>query len=118
MLLNFWACWCAPCLAEIRHLIEYQDKYGPQGLQVVGLGLDNPKKLGNVKRSLGINYPVVAVNETESRLVLKAWGNKSGLVPYSVLFDREGRVVWSLRGILTDRESSSLVEPLLGSGGK
>ena len=113
LLINFWASWCAPCQAEIRHLVEYQRQFGPQGLQVVGLGLDDPRKLANVQRSLGINYPILVVEEKESRSVLRAWGNKSGLVPFSVIFDRSGRVVQAHKGIIDDGLFDTLVKPLL-----
>ncbi len=113
ILLNFWASWCAPCLAEIGHLNDYQREFGPHGLQVVGLGLDDPRKLRNVQRTLQINYPVLALNEKKSRSTLTAWGNKSGMIPFSVLFDANGRVVKAHRGIIDDNVFNSLIKPLL-----
>jgi len=113
LLLNFWASWCAPCQAEIRHLTGYQREFGPAGLQVVGLGLDELRKMRNVQRSLQINYPLLAIDEKESREVLRSWGNKSGLIPYTVIFDRRGQVVQAHRGILDDEQFDALVKPLL-----
>lgn len=113
LLLNFWASWCAPCLAEIRHLMEFQREYGEAGLQIVGLGLDEPRKLKNVQRSLHINYPILVVDKKESRRILRAWGNKTGLIPYSVIFDKQGKVVKAHRGIIDKRQFETLVMPLL-----
>ncbi len=113
LLLNFWASWCAPCLVEIRHLTDYQREFGSDGLQVVGLGLDDVRKLRNVQRSLKINYPVLAIEEKESRAILRSWGNNSGLIPYTVIFDRSGQVVQAHRGILDDAQFDALVKPLL-----
>jgi peroxiredoxin len=113
LLINFWASWCAPCQAEIRHLVEYQQAFGPQGLQVVGLGLDSPRKLRNVQRSLGINYPILVVDAKESRSILRSWGNKSGLIPFTVIFDKSGRVVRAHKGIIDDQQFDLLVKPLL-----
>lgn len=113
LLLNFWASWCAPCLAEIKHLIDYQREFGPQGLQVVGLGLDDPRKLKNVQRSLQMNYPILAAKEKESKSILGAWGNKTGLIPFSVIFDKSGHVVRAHRGIIDDQQFDAMVKPLL-----
>ncbi|MEJ2694795.1 MAG: TlpA disulfide reductase family protein [Candidatus Thiodiazotropha sp.] len=113
LLLNFWASWCAPCLAEIKHLVEFQRKFGPRGLQVVGLGFDEARKLHNVKRSFQINYPILVADQKQSRSILKAWGNKTGLIPYTVIFDRQGKVVRAHRGIIDEQQFESLVMPLL-----
>lgn len=113
VLLNFWASWCAPCQAEIRHLVGFQRSYADRGLQVIGLGLDDARKLGNVARSLEINYPVLVAAEEKSRKILRAWGNKSGLIPYSLVFDRQGQLVSAHRGILDEERFNTLVIPLL-----
>lgn len=115
LLLNFWASWCAPCQAEIKHLIDYQRQYGAHGLQIVGLGLDDPRKLKNVQRTLQISYPILRAEEKESRQILNAWGNKTGLIPYTVIFDRQGRVVQAHRGIIDDQLFDKLVKPLLSA---
>jgi thiol-disulfide isomerase/thioredoxin len=44
VLVNFWATWCAPCRVEIPWLIEFQEKYGPQGFVVVGVAMDDEGK--------------------------------------------------------------------------
>lgn len=44
VLVNFWATWCQPCRAEIPWLIELQKKYGPQGLVILGIAMDDEGK--------------------------------------------------------------------------
>jgi peroxiredoxin len=113
LLLNFWASWCAPCLSEIKYLKEYQQKFGPSGLQVIGLGIDQPRKLSNVKRSLQINYPILLLDENRSRSTLKAWGNDSGMIPFTVIFDKSGRFVTAHRGIIDEQLFNTRIKPLL-----
>jgi peroxiredoxin len=113
VILNFWATWCSPCLSEIREFVAYQEQYETHGLQIVGVGMDEEKKLRNVQRTLEINYPVLVADPKKNGALMESWGNKSGIVPYSVVIDRNGRVVYSLQGQI-DRDSfNENILPLL-----
>jgi peroxiredoxin len=115
--LNFWATWCSPCLSEIRDFVAYQEQYKTRGLQIVGVGLDEEKKLRNVQRTLEINYPVLVADPKKNGALMEQWGNNSGIVPYSVVIDRHGQVVHTYRGQL-DRDSfNENILPLLGKDG-
>src|SRR5690606_18171975 len=60
ILMDFWATWCGPCKVEIPHFIEFQEKYGSQGLQVVGISVDDTaEKLLPYIEQMGMNYPVL-----------------------------------------------------------
>jgi len=112
ILLNFWASWCSPCQTEIRDLVAWQTAYGKQGLQVVGIGMDNEVKLRNVHRTLEINYPVLFTNSPADPLMSR-FGNRAGMVPYSVLISRAGEVVYTHAGVITREMFDEQVIPLL-----
>jgi cytochrome c biogenesis protein CcmG/thiol:disulfide interchange protein DsbE len=61
VVLNFWATWCPPCKAEIPWFIEMQKRYGAQGLQIVGINMDDgdPKDVVKFAAENSINYPVL-----------------------------------------------------------
>jgi peroxiredoxin len=88
VLLDFWATWCTPCRGEIPHFVELQNKYGDQGLQVIGISMDDgPKPVREFYQQFKMNYPVAVGNEK----VAEAYGGVFGL-PVTFLIGRDGRV--------------------------
>jgi peroxiredoxin len=60
VLVNFWAAWCTPCAEEVPQFIALQKKYQAQGLQVIGVSVeDDAGELRNFYRKYQMNYPVV-----------------------------------------------------------
>jgi len=94
VLLDFWATWCAPCREEIPHFVEMQDKYGKQGLQVIGISMDDgPKPVREFYHELKMNYPVALGTEK----VAESYGGVLGL-PVTFLIDRNGRMAAKYTG--------------------
>ena len=119
IVLNFWASWCAPCQVELPHLIEYQRRYGALGLQVIGVGLDAPGKLENVARTLQIPFPVLHASPDKGGLeILRRWGNPHGVLPFNVVIDRDGTILFRRIGILDEEAFESLLLPILKSKGR
>jgi cytochrome c biogenesis protein CcmG/thiol:disulfide interchange protein DsbE len=88
VLLDFWATWCAPCRTEIPHFVEMQNKYGPQGFQVIGISMDDDAKpVREFYQQHQMNYPV-AVGDDK---LAQQFGGVLGL-PVNFLIDREGRI--------------------------
>jgi len=88
VLLNFWATWCAPCRSEIPHFVEMQNKYGPQGFQVIGISMDDDAKpVREFYQEYKLNYPV-AVGDDK---LAERYGGVLGL-PINFIIDREGRI--------------------------
>ena len=89
ILLDFWATWCAPCKQEIPRFVEWQHQYGAQGLQVIGLSLDDTSEpVQDYARSININYPVALANEQ----VASRYGGILG-VPVNFVIARDATIV-------------------------
>ena len=116
IVINFWATWCSPCLYEIPSFVTYQEEYQARGLQIIGVGLDEVRKLRNVQRSLEINYPVLVADPAVYGGLMERWGNSSGVVPYSVVIGQDGLVKHAHHGLLSREDFDEFVMPLLDKG--
>jgi thiol-disulfide isomerase/thioredoxin len=89
VLLDFWATWCAPCREEIPHFVEMQEKYRGQGLEIVGVSVDDSvDPVRKFYQEYKMNYPVVMGDEK----LAGAYGGILGL-PIAFLIDRDGKIV-------------------------
>ncbi len=112
LVLNFWATWCAPCREEIPGFIKFQDQYGARGVQFVGLAIDQKERVGPYARDIGINYPVL-VGGLESMDFARQVGNWRGVLPFTLVIDRSGRIATAEIGVLRPDKLESLLKPLL-----
>lgn len=88
VLLDFWATWCGPCRTEIPHFVEMQNKYGPEGFQVIGISMDDDAKpVREFYQQYKLNYPA-AVGDDK---LAERYGGVLGL-PVNFILDREGRI--------------------------
>ncbi len=111
ILLDFWATWCGPCKVEIPHFIEFQQKYGPKGLQVVGISVDDPvDKLAPYVKEMGMNYPVLQGLGHDA--VQDAYGPILG-IPVSVMISRDGKICATHTGLTGKDVFAAEIESLL-----
>ncbi|HIE4007707.1 TPA: TlpA family protein disulfide reductase [Stenotrophomonas maltophilia] len=92
LLINVWASWCAPCVEEMPELARFADAQGDNGVQVLGIALDTPDDVRAFLLRVPVDYPIV-VETPGPRDASVQLGNTQGLLPYSVLFDAQGRLV-------------------------
>ena len=95
VLVNLFATWCSPCIAEIPDLIRLQNSHpdlAVVGLQVMDIG---GEPLTTFRARLGINYPTIDANDSPD--VERAFGGPD-VLPMSYILDREGRIVATLTG--------------------
>jgi peroxiredoxin len=113
VLLNFWATWCQPCKIEMPWFAELQKQYGPEGLQIVGIAVDedaSPDDLAKFAGSLGVNYPILVGQES----VENQYGGVQFL-PATLYIDREGKIVDKVFGLKGRGEIEDSIKKALGS---
>lgn len=111
---NFWATWCAPCREEIPLLIATREKHKALGVEIVGIAIDNAAKVREFSASFAISYPVLLAGSDGLELMRKL-GNSSGGLPYTVVVDRNGKVVHRKLGALKAGDLDSILRPLTRS---
>lgn len=112
VLLNFWATWCPPCRYEIPGFIRLQRRYGDQGLQIVGISIDNPEAVARYWQEMKINYPLLLADDSTFEL-MSAYGNRPGSLPYSVVIGRDGGIIATRLGVYEEAALEKLIQPLL-----
>ena len=112
LVINFWATWCPPCLEEIPHFIDLQDKYGDQGLQFLGIALEDVEAVVRFADEIGINYPLL-VGEQEVIKLAGKFGNRIGGLPYTVILDRSGNINFIKQGPLSISKAEQVITSLL-----
>lgn len=112
LMINFWATWCPPCRREMPAFIELQEKYQDKGFTILGIALDEKQAVIDFTDPMGMNYPILMA-EQEGIKLSKAYGNKLGVLPFTVIIDRKGNIIHRQRTELTYEQVEGMIKPLL-----
>jgi len=100
VMLNFWGTWCPPCRKEIPDLINLQEKYSKDGLEIVGITLSSGSA-SDIKKFVDdkdINYTILTdMGNSETQQVTmeysQAIGQQISSIPTTLVIDRDGYIV-------------------------
>lgn len=112
LIVNFWATWCTPCREEIPLFVRLQQEYAVKNLHFVGISIDQTDKVSAFAKEFRINYPLVIAGMEGVELSRRA-GNQAGVLPYTVLLDRQGRLATSLLGGVDEARLRAAINPLI-----
>ncbi len=118
VVVNFWATWCGPCVAELPALAALSRNYQGRGLTVIGISMDTPSLLHSRVEPLlaqkGIMYPVYLARTPDPETLIRAFGGGwQGDLPQTFIYDRQGHLGKALGQPHTTRELEALVKPYL-----
>jgi thiol-disulfide isomerase/thioredoxin len=109
VLLNFWASWCSPCIQEMPLLDAYALEQGEQGVQVIGIALDEAKNVRSFLTDHPVSYPIWldTPGRNDSSVI---YGNTKGALPYSVLIGANRRIVAQKWGAFEDQTLKTWID--------
>lgn len=113
VLVDFWATWCGPCVAELPNVRQVYDRHHQDGFEVVGVSLDNSReRLAAFVRERQLPWPQIFFDEDGSR----GWANPLArqyditAIPSMFLIDQQGQVAASdVRGESLERAVAGLL---------
>ena len=97
MLVNFWATWCGPCKILTPWLVDLQNQYQPQGLEIIGFALDedaSQAEMAEFADKLRVNYMVLIGNEK----MAEAYGGVPAM-PDTFFIGRDSGRLWTVLSV-------------------
>ena len=119
LLVNFWATWCEPCRDEFPDLIKIDKEYRPRGLDFITVSLDDfseiKTEVPKFLQQMGATMPAYLLNVADPEPSIKGvdptWG---GALPATVLYDKDGKIVFKHFGRIKPAELQAAVDKLVG----
>lgn len=112
LIVNYWATWCHPCREEMPGFSRLQDKYRDKGVQFVGISIDTADKIIEFQKLTPVSYPLligdIGVMENSAKL-----GNARQALPFTAVFDQQGRLVATKLGRLAEPELERQLKELI-----
>lgn len=110
VVVDFWATWCGPCRGEIPGYVALQEKYGKDGLVVIGVSLDQagPAVVKKFAKENRINYTLVMGDDK----AIDAFGGFD-VIPTTFLIGRDGKIRHQKSGAMPHEEYEALVKQAL-----
>lgn len=115
LIVNFWARWCAPCREEIPELVRLDAAQGADGIEVIGVAIEEADKLEAVRdfaKTYNMSYPVLLAAKNGIPL-MKALGNPQAGLPFTVYIGRDGKPAGSKMGLVRRADLEASAQALL-----
>jgi thiol-disulfide isomerase/thioredoxin len=112
LVINFWATWCPSCREEMPDLVALQTQHAAQGVQVIGVALEDKAPVEEYLDFVKINYPTLIAGDQGMALAGQL-GNRAEAIPFTVVVDRHGMIANRHLGKFTKSELETVIESMV-----
>ncbi len=118
VVLNIWATYCPPCVAEMPELAAFYNKHEGKDVVFISLSADEPEdiesKIRPFQAKLNLPFPIYVLNESDPKKFMKAVKTElTGVIPATLFYDTRGNAKRVWIGALTEEKLEELLKPLL-----
>jgi thiol-disulfide isomerase/thioredoxin len=119
-LINLWATWCGPCVAEFPELVTIMHLYRDRGLEFVTISADDPSRKDKAlsflkgKQASGPNY--LYTGDDKYKMIEAVDPKWDGALPYTMLVDPNGKIIYGKQGIIDPEALKKIIwdDPTMG----
>ena len=116
LVVNFWARWCGPCRKEIPDLAEMHARYKEKGLLIVGIAVEDAAHRDSVRefaKAYEMSYLLVIGGTQKSIELMQSIGNPKSGLPFTVVIDRQGKIVAKKLGAMSKADMEAAIKLVL-----
>ncbi len=118
LLINFWATWCSPCVAEFPEFVAFDEKYRSQGLRVIGISADEVSDLESkvvpFVKEMKVRFDIFVQDVEDPQIMIDLIDKKwEGALPATFIYDRQGTLTFVRYGIIDRHDVTLAIEAAL-----
>ncbi|WP_240001854.1 TlpA family protein disulfide reductase [Parvibium lacunae] len=113
VIVNFWATWCPPCVAEMPELDQFYQQLDKNKVVLLGVAIDSPSNVRTFLTQTPVTYPIL-LGGLQGTELAASLGNQTGGLPFTALLNPRGEIVWRHTGRITLADLQQAVAPARG----
>lgn len=116
LVVNFWARWCGPCRKEIPDLAEMHEKYKGKGVLILGIAVEEATHRDSLRefaKAYDMSYPLLIGGVQQSVALMQATGNPKSGLPFTLVIDRQGKIIAKKLGVMSKAEMDAAIKQIL-----
>lgn len=117
-LINVWATWCGPCVAEFPYFVQMNRMYRNRDFEFISISADNPDKKDKVhnflKKTQAANQNYLLNDPDKYKLIEAIDKNWQGALPYTLFIAPGGKILYNKQGEINPQEMKKMIVEYLG----